>query len=78
MADVHAIQKSRNAEIRIARTEYRGRTTVDVRVWFRPAGADGDMIPSKRGVQFDRKQLPAVLAALQALQSSLDAQERGR
>lgn len=65
---VARIKKSRSAEIRVTRDQYEGREVVDIRVWVQePSGA---WKPSTKGVQFDEKRLPAVIAALQAAKRS--------
>jgi hypothetical protein len=48
---------------------YKGRTVIDIRVWYCPAG--GDWTPSKKGITFDADKLPEVLSGkIEAMEAS--------
>jgi hypothetical protein len=57
------IPKSRRAELRIVMSEWKGRRTVDVRVWCAPKG-ESEMKPTRRGVSLDARKLPQLMEGL--------------
>ncbi len=59
-----AIEKSERAEIRVERSHYKGRTVVDIRVWWLPNGAT-EMVRSRKGVTFDEGHARELIEALQ-------------
>lgn len=82
---IASFPKSRNAEVRVVVDTYkRGRTTVDLRVWFvpkdggervrgKPGAIVNGMVRSKRGLQIDHAKLPALIEALQKAQAAIRA-----
>jgi hypothetical protein len=62
---VATIRKSRDAEIRITLSSWKGRPVIDCRVWCRPKGG-GDYIPSRKGFACDLGKLPELAVALRA------------
>jgi hypothetical protein len=48
---------------------YKGRTVIDIRVWYCPAG--GDWTPSKKGITFDADKLSEVVSGMiEAMEAS--------
>jgi hypothetical protein len=63
---VAIIRKSDTAEIRVSRSSWHGRQTIDVRVWFIPKGGD-EFVPSRKGVTIDAGKCDELINALKAL-----------
>lgn len=65
---IASIRKADGAEIRVTLQRYKGRSVVDVRVWYQPT-ASGEFVPTRKGVTLDADRLPefadAVAEALQ-------------
>jgi hypothetical protein len=57
------IQKGGTAEVLVTRQRYKGRSVIDVRVWWIPEG-ESELRPSGRGVTFDAAKLPQLIEAL--------------
>ena len=63
---ISIIPTTKFRELRVEIREYKGHDMVGVRQWVTPyEGDDSDRIPTKNGVSFKVKELPAVIAALQ-------------
>lgn len=60
------ICKSETAEIRVARSNWKGRRVVDIRIWFKP-NAGADYVPSRKGITVDASKLDELIQALQEL-----------
>lgn len=58
--------KSDSAEIRVARSNWKGRNVIDIRIWFLPSGG-ADYVPSRKGVTVDAGKLDELIHALQEL-----------
>lgn len=58
--------KSESAEIRVARSNWKGRCVVDIRLWFIPPGG-GDYVPSRKGITVDAGKLEDLIRALQEI-----------
>lgn len=58
--------KSESAEIRVARSNWKGRRVIDIRIWFQPSGGT-DYVPSRKGVTVDASKLDELIHALQEL-----------
>jgi len=69
---VAAIRKSRDADIRVTLSFWKGRHVVDCRVWCRPKGG-GDYVPSRRGFTCDRDKLRKLAAALNVAVNQSDS-----
>jgi hypothetical protein len=59
------IEKGLGEEIRVARTSYRGRDGIDIRV-FERYRTTGELGPTKAGLRVSPELLPTLIAALQA------------
>ena len=57
------IRKSDTSEVRVTRSNWKGRCVIDVRVWYFPKGGD-DYVPSRKGLTIDAKKLPDLIEAL--------------
>ncbi len=63
---ISTIETSKFRDLRVEFREYKGHNMVGVRQWVAPyEGGDSKRIPTKNGVSFKVKDLPAVIAALQ-------------
>ena len=65
-SDIQAIRKTDTAEVRVQRKSWKGRSVIDIRVWWRPKGGT-DFIPSSKGVTIDDSKLPELLDLLAGL-----------
>lgn len=65
--DAGSIRKSDTAEVRVSRNLWKGRSVIDIRIWYRPDGS-ADLVPSGKGVTIDAGKLPELLTLLGALQ----------
>jgi len=63
--DLARIPKGRTAEMRVSVKIWRGRRTVDIRLWYIPEGSS-EWVPSRKGVSVDASKMPALLDALHA------------
>lgn len=61
--EVAAIRKADGAEIRVAIDRYKGRSVIDIRLWFQPKDSP-DYMPSRKGLTFDAEKLPELAQAL--------------
>jgi len=57
------VRKTDTAELRVTRSVWKGRVSVDFRLWYIPPGQD-DYAPSSKGVAIDAGKLPELIAAL--------------
>ena len=63
---ISIIETSKFRDLRVGISEYKGYDMVQVRQWVTPyQGDDSERIPTKNGVSFNVRDLPAVIAALQ-------------
>ncbi len=63
---IRIIPTTKFRDLRVSLSEYKGHDMVGVRQWVAPyEGGDSKRIPTKNGVSFKLKELPAVIAALQ-------------
>ena len=63
---IKTIDTSKFRDLRVGISEYKGHDMVQVRQWVTSyQGEDSDRIPTKNGVSFNVRDLPAVIAALQ-------------
>lgn len=76
---IGSVTKGADAEIRVVRDFYKGRDVVDVRVWFEPR-AGGERVRSGKGITFDARKLPELIAVLEKAQgvTAPDSKERKR
>ena len=49
---IGTINKSESAEVRVTTSNYKGRSVVDVRVWYIPEGSQ-EYTPSRKGITID-------------------------
>ena len=69
--DVETIPTGRFRELRVGLSEFKGHDMVAVRQWVTPySGQEDERVPSKNGVNFQLKHLPAVIAALQEAEAT--------
>lgn len=61
---IASIRKADGAEIRVTLQRFKGRSVVDVRVWYQPTDG-GEFIPTRKGITLDIEKLPALAMALQ-------------
>ena len=64
---IHSFKKSEHEEVRIRLTEFKEKEYFDIRVFYKPDGAD-DMYPSKKGIC-----LPAAIENIDALIEGLNS-----
>ena len=70
------IPKGRGFAVRVTRDNYQGHEVVDVRVWFENRPGDPDTFrPTPKGASIPVRNLPALLAALNA--AGADALQSG-
>lgn len=60
---VAVIRKTDTAEVRVTRSEWRGRRIVDVRVWCIPRGG-GEPVPTRKGITIDVSKCDDLIDAL--------------
>ena len=64
--EISTIETSKFRELRVSIGEFKGHDMVGLRVWVTPyKGDDSERIPTKNGVSFNVRALPAVITALQ-------------
>jgi hypothetical protein len=61
---IGVVPKTERAEVRVYRKLYRGRDTIDVRIWWVPAGQT-EYVPSSKGVAFDATKADVLRNALE-------------
>lgn len=70
VVDLTRIRKTDRAEVRVVVKEWKGRRTVDVRLWYLPDG-ETEMAPSRKGVSIDAGKLGALITALRLAEQHL-------
>ena len=65
-SDAQAIRKTDTAEVRVSRNYWKGRSVIDIRIWFLPDGGT-DYVPSRKGLTIDAGKLPELLDRLAGL-----------
>lgn len=70
VVDLTRIRKTDRAEVRVVVKEWKGRRTVDVRLWYLPDGKT-EMAPSRKGVSIDAGKLGALITALRIAEQHL-------
>lgn len=58
--------KNSMTRVLVRRQNYRGQPRVDVREWAVPLAEDGDLTPTKRGINLRPDQVPRLIEALEA------------
>jgi hypothetical protein len=66
------VQKNNTERLRVSVSEYRGRTFVDLRVWY--VGEDGSYRPSSRGVTIRPVQVAEIVQGLMLAARAADPQ----
>lgn len=61
---IGALDKSDNAEVRVSTSTWKGRSVIDIRLWYRPGGAV-EYVPSRKGLTMDIHRLPELIALLE-------------
>lgn len=61
--EVRTLRKSESAEVRVSRSSWKGRDVIDIRIWFKPDGAD-EFVPSRKGMTIDAGRAPELIAML--------------
>lgn len=61
-----AIRKTDTAEVRVSRNYWKGRSVIDIRVWYLPKGG-AEFVPSRKGLAIDASKLPDLLDRLAEL-----------
>jgi hypothetical protein len=65
---IGSFDKSNTAEVRVSTTNWKGRSVVDIRVWFKPE--EGlDLIPSRKGITLDTNKLLTLIDILKGVTS---------
>lgn len=64
--DVQAIRKTDTAEVRVSRNYWKGRSVIDIRIWYLPSGGV-EFVPSRKGLTIDAGKLPELLDRLAGL-----------
>lgn len=65
-SDVVVIRKTDTAEVRVSRKHWKGRSVIDIRIWWHPQGGT-EFIPSSKGVTIDAGKLPDLIDALETM-----------
>lgn len=65
-SDVQAIRKTDTAEVRVSRNYWKGRSVIDLRIFYLPKGGT-EFVPSRKGLTIDASKLPELLDALAGL-----------
>lgn len=60
---IGALNKSDTAEVRVTTNIFKGRSVIDIRVWYIPAGAQ-ELVPSRKGVTIDCKKVGELVKIL--------------
>lgn len=63
---IGTIPKSDMAEIRISTSNWKGRSVVDLRVWYIPKG-NQDYVPSRKGITIDSSKMKHLVNLLNKL-----------
>lgn len=66
------VQKNNTERLRVSVSEYRGRTFVDLRVWY--VGEDGSYRPSSKGVTIRPAQVAEIVQGLMLAARAADPQ----
>ncbi len=66
MSDVQAIRKTDTAEVRVSRNYWKGRSVIDIRIWYLPNGG-AEFVPSRKGLTIDAGKLRELIDALGTL-----------
>jgi hypothetical protein len=64
--DVAVIPKTDTAEVRVSRNYWKGRSVIDLRIWYLPKGG-AEFVPSRKGLTIDAGKLPELIDALGTL-----------
>lgn len=75
LAELARIRKTDRAEVRVLVREWRGRRTIDMRIWFEPKGG-GEWLASRKGFSVDASKLPDLIGALMTAQQHLPSPTR--
>lgn len=59
------IPKTERAEVRVYRSYHKGRSVIDVRIWWIPEGQT-EHVPSSKGIAFDASKAALLRQALEA------------
>ena len=70
---VHKFPKSENTEIRATVRSYHGRDLIDLRMFL--MGANGFMIPTKRGISLGFRHVDDLALAVAALKEEIERRE---
>ncbi len=71
---ISTIETSKFRELRVSINEFKGHQMVGLRQWVTPyKDKEGERIPTKNGVSFHVRDLPAVIAALQETEQAARA-----
>lgn len=65
-SDAQAIRKTDTAEVRVSRNHWKGRSVIDIRIWYLPSGG-AEFVPSRKGLTIDASKLPELLDQLAGL-----------
>jgi hypothetical protein len=68
MPDPITVEKNSREVLRLSIDEFRGRTLLSARVWFRPADG-GDLRPGRDGWAIAVERLPEIIAGLKQLEA---------
>ena len=60
------IRKTDTAEVRVSRNYWKGRSVIDIRIWYLPSGGT-EFVPSRKGLTIDDSKLPELIDALGTL-----------
>ena len=60
------VPKTEHAELRVTRSEWKGRCIVDFRLWYLPDG-NAEWVPSGKGCAIDASKFPELLRQLQPI-----------
>jgi len=61
-----AIRKGEDSEVRVTQSEYKGRSVVDIRVWYKPT-KNSDYVPSRKGITVDSTKIHDLAKILEAV-----------
>ena len=63
---IATIRKTDTAQVRVSRSTWQGRQTIDVRIWYIPKGG-GEYVPSRKGLTIDAAKCSELIDALKSV-----------
>lgn len=61
---IHEFQKNALEKVKIQFSEYKGKETIDIRVYCLDLGGDDGLKPSRKGISMERKHMPELFKGI--------------